>query len=107
MQTIPARDVARTTSSNEQEPKKVLRGERCKCPACGEYLNSTGMFDRHRVGKYPDRRCLTSAEMLDRGFSKNAAGFWIRSERSYSLAPRAQERRSASTPAHESSQVHA
>jgi hypothetical protein len=59
-----------------------LTGSRCQCAACGEYFNSTGMFDRHRTGAYSDfgahRRCLTASEMLAKGYLKNAAGFWIR-----------------------------
>jgi hypothetical protein len=82
-----------------------LTGDRCRCSVCGEHFNSTGMFDRHRLGKYPDRRCLAAAEMLERGFSKNAAGFWIRAERPDSLAPRAQEPRSPSVPASASAEA--
>jgi len=100
MQKISARDDARTSTP-------ILRGDRCRCPACGEYLNSTGMFDRHRTGKYPERRCLTPAGMLERGFRKNAAGFWIRSEHPYSLAPRAQERRSTPSPTYDDSRASA
>lgn len=56
----------------------ILRGDRCRCSACGEYFNSTGMFDAHRRGAYPDRRCLTVAEMYSKGYLPNQAGFWIR-----------------------------
>ena len=58
-----------------------LSGDRCQCTACGEYFNSTGMFDRHRVDKYPNRRCLTTDEMSLKGYTTNRAGFWIRSIR--------------------------
>jgi hypothetical protein len=38
-------------------------------------------FDRHRTGDYDalgrNRRCLTVAEMLERGMARNGAGFWI------------------------------
>ena len=63
--------------------RKKLSGDRCRCPTCGEYFNSTGMFDRHRVGRYlpMERRCLTVAEMEARGYVQNAGGFWIRSRR--------------------------
>ena len=62
---------------------KTLRGDRCLCRGCGEYFNSTGMFDRHRVGKYRpgERRCLTPDEMRVKGHLQNDAGFWIRSKR--------------------------
>lgn len=56
-----------------------LTGARCQCPACHEYFNSTGMFDRHRIGSYADdRRCLSPDEMQAKGYLKNSAGFWIR-----------------------------
>jgi hypothetical protein len=62
-----------------------LTGSRCQCSACGEHFNSTGMFDRHRTGVYSDmgahRRCLNPAELLAKGYLKNAAGFWIRQAR--------------------------
>jgi len=59
-----------------------LSGDRCQCAACGEYFNSTAAFDRHRVGGYRvpgDRRCLSTYEMSERGFSKNLKGFWVTS----------------------------
>jgi hypothetical protein len=59
-----------------------LRGDRCRCTACNELFNSTYVFDLHRVGKYPARRCLSSDEMGGRGYSKNAHGFWVSSQRS-------------------------
>jgi hypothetical protein len=55
-----------------------LSGNRCLCRPCGQYFNSLKSFDRHRVGKYPSsRRCLTTSEMVKRGMTVNAAGFWI------------------------------
>jgi hypothetical protein len=55
-----------------------LTGCRCQCPVCGSYFNSVKAFDRHRVGVYPNsRRCLTQPEMVNRGMTVNAAGFWI------------------------------
>jgi hypothetical protein len=55
-----------------------LTGNRCLCQPCGEYFNSLKGFDRHRVGKYPSsRRCLAPPEMVKRGMTVNAAGFWI------------------------------
>src|SRR5579863_20205 len=58
----------------------ALRGNRCRCTACGDYFNSIFAFDRHRVGNYStrtSRRCLTVAELAARGWARNAAGFWI------------------------------
>ena len=60
-----------------------LTGSRCLCRTCGERFNSVSMFDRHRVGRVDlaapsyGRRCLTVEEMTERGYSLNAAGFWI------------------------------
>ncbi len=59
--------------------KPKLRGQRCQCPACGELFNSAAGFDRHRVGPYQPmlRRCLTVAEMTERGMSRTERGFWV------------------------------
>jgi hypothetical protein len=63
-------------------PTKTLRGDRCLCRACGEFFNSTFMFDKHRRGKYPGgRRCLTPAELEAKGHVRNEAGFWISTAR--------------------------
>jgi hypothetical protein len=57
---------------------KILRGDRNQCPTCDEYFNSTYAFDYHRVGDYPDRRCLTKEEMLEKKMGINQYGFWVR-----------------------------
>jgi len=54
-----------------------LSGRRCQCAACKEYFNSIAGFDKHPVGPYDARKCLTPEEMLALGMSKNEAGFWI------------------------------
>jgi hypothetical protein len=58
-----------------------LTGNRCRCSGCGEYFNSTYIFDLHRMGDWQDRganrRCLSPDQMAAKGYSKNAAGFWI------------------------------
>lgn len=60
---------------------KILKGDRNQCQACKEYFNSTGAFNKHRTGKHGvDRRCLTPEEMIDKGFSLNATGYWIASK---------------------------
>jgi hypothetical protein len=58
-----------------------LTGNRCQCPACGECFNSVFGFDRHRVGGWDNRRCLSIAAMLDKGFSRASSGFWITATR--------------------------
>lgn len=59
-----------------------LTGSRCQCGGCGERFNSASVFDRHRVGPHglngAGRRCLDAAEMADRGWTRNPAGFWTR-----------------------------
>ena len=60
---------------------KVLKGDRNQCQGCKEYFNSTGAFEKHRTGQYGvDRRCRTPEEMIAKGFSLNAAGYWIASK---------------------------
>jgi len=55
----------------------TLTGRRCQCCGCGEYFNGERGFDRHRIGEFGiNRRCLTVAEMIARGWYRNAAGFW-------------------------------
>lgn len=58
-----------------------LTGRRCQCPACGEYFNSSAGFDKHRIGPFSDRDCLSKGEMRGIGMSKNSAGFWISARR--------------------------
>lgn len=60
---------------------KTLSGDRNQCAGCGEYFNSSFAFDRHRVGEHEgeQRRCMTVDEMLARGMSVSASGFWITS----------------------------
>lgn len=61
--------------STREQPK--LTGRRCQCCGCGEYFNGERGFDRHRVGMHGvNRRCLSIAEMIARGWYRNAAGFW-------------------------------
>lgn len=60
----------------------TLAGDRCKCSACGQYFNSTYLFDRHRDGSLDDfgkhRRCLTVHEMIVSGrWTKNVGGHWV------------------------------
>ena len=60
---------------------KILKGNHNQCQGCKEYFNSTGAFDKHRTGKHGvDRRCRTVEEMIEIGFSLNAAGYWIASK---------------------------
>jgi hypothetical protein len=51
-----------------------------ECAACGKRFTRVYAFDRHRVGDPDQRRCLTPAEMRERGMGQNARGEW-RNER--------------------------
>lgn len=69
-------------------PGITLRGDRNECPACGLLFNSTAAFDKHRVGDIgmhnsktpnpygPVRRCMTVAEMQERGMAVSN-GYWV------------------------------
>jgi ribosomal protein L35 len=67
------------TAQTESKATLTLTGNRNQCTGCNEYFNHDHGFDRHRVGKQTgnQRRCLSVAEMVKKGFSKNAKGFWI------------------------------
>lgn len=55
-----------------------LTGDRNQCRACRQYFNSTNAFDKHRTGEFNDSRtCLSTDEMLARGFGKTSDGFWL------------------------------
>lgn len=56
---------------------RTLRGDHCRCTACGGYFNSTRAFDKHRRGAYPERRCLSPDEMLAAGMAKNSGDWWV------------------------------
>ena len=60
---------------------KTLSGSRNQCQGCKEYFNSNYVFEKHRTGKFGvDRRCRTPEEMIEKGFSLNAHGFWVSSK---------------------------
>lgn len=66
----------------------VLRGDRNKCPTCGEYFNSTHAFEKHRTGEFgKDRRCRTRDEMFSKGMHLGADGFWRGSKRDEFAVP--------------------
>jgi hypothetical protein len=51
------------------------------CTACGEVFRSVAAFDKHRVGTYEPmrRRCLTTDEMIDKGFDIDKFDHWVTS----------------------------
>ena len=50
----------------------------CYCSACGARFRRLSGFETHRDGKIPDRRCLTSAQMEERGFKLNLEDRWYK-----------------------------
>lgn len=52
----------------------ILRGARCQCSVCGEYFTRGRWFDRHRVGRDSDRRCLDKGEMEALGMVQRRVG---------------------------------
>lgn len=83
-------------------PTIKLRGNRCRCAACGLYFNSADAFDRHRTGLHGiSRRCQSASELLAKGWITTELGFWITGHRpgiAFKRSPFAQETRSALTP---------
>jgi hypothetical protein len=57
----------------------VLKHDRCRCPTCGEYFNSTYAFDKHRSGEWERRFCRSPDQMATLGMVKNNRGFWVSS----------------------------
>ena len=71
-----------------------LTGDRNQCQGCKEFFNSIKGFDKHRRGTPSiDRRCLTSTEMLAKGMSMNAHGFWITATMPFARFTQAQNTR--------------
>lgn len=49
---------------------------KCRCSACGAAFRRLSGFDKHRVGPWSDRRCLTSAQMLEQGLQQDIHRYW-------------------------------
>lgn len=54
----------------------------CRCSACGLYFGGEHTFLQHRVGQYPDRRCLAPSAMTDEHgrprLVLNDRSYWVR-----------------------------
>jgi hypothetical protein len=59
--------------------RRALTGDRNQCTGCGEFFNSSGAFDHHRIGPFTSRRCLSAEEMQAKGMALNGAGYWVKS----------------------------
>lgn len=57
--------------------KPKVGGDRNQCAGCCQLFNSTAAFDKHRHGDFSERRCLSVAEMINKGMAINAAGYWV------------------------------
>lgn len=70
---------------------EIIGGYRTEhCAVCHETFTGTAAGDMHRIGgtaKHPEpRRCLTEAEMLDRGMARNKRGVWKSTDEPYNPA---------------------
>jgi|JI10StandDraft_1071094.scaffolds.fasta_scaffold12737_10 hypothetical protein len=69
------------------KPLKVTH-TRCQCAECGEYFNSVGAFDKHRIHRVEKKPvypyCLSPDGMLLSGMVKNASGYWCSSANTFS-----------------------
>ena len=54
-----------------------FRGDVNQCPTCFTVFNSSKAFDKHRVGDFTARRCLSDDEMLAKGMGPNRYGRWV------------------------------
>lgn len=77
-----------------------LRGNHCQCGACGRYFNSLTAFDKHRTGPFShnvlSRECLTDEQMVAKGMSVSAKGWWVGSK--YANPSRAYDSRTGDRP---------
>lgn len=64
-------------NSHYRDPMLQFGTDRCQCPTCGLYFNSTYAFGEHRRGQMNARYCLTEGDMLRRGWAKSESGHWM------------------------------
>ncbi len=68
-------------------PELGISTNHCECTGCGEFFNSAYAFEKHQIWGKPDgqgnqaMRCLTPAQMVAKGWSRNEGGWWITSAR--------------------------
>ena len=71
------------SSPNARDPMLANGSDRCRCPSCGLYFNSTFAFDRHRKGRIgtSERRCMAADELTASGWCRTETGHWISARR--------------------------
>src|SRR5690349_18947032 len=63
--------------------KLAIGRKTCQCTGCGDYFTTVAAFDMHRVFDNPEmpdwrtRHCMSEAEMLAVGMSRNDRGYWM------------------------------
>lgn len=62
-----------SNSRGGSDPMLPIGTARCQCSGCDRYFSSVGAFDKHRR----EGRCLSEAEMTERGMLVNARGYWV------------------------------
>jgi hypothetical protein len=62
---------------NAENPMLPIGSDKCRCTACGDHFNSGFAFSSHRSGAVGiDRRCLSDAERLAKGWELSSTGHW-------------------------------
>jgi hypothetical protein len=80
------------SSRNSRDPMLPHGSDKCQCPACAMFFNSTYAFDMHRTGRVGrDRRCRTADELVSLGWSRNKTGHFITRTRDAGAAIAAME----------------
>ncbi len=57
-------------------PTLKLKGQNCRCMACGLYFRRVSVFDKHRYGPYVQRGCYTGTQLVEKGWKQDTKGFW-------------------------------
>ncbi|HEX8784191.1 MAG TPA: hypothetical protein VF764_12510 [Steroidobacteraceae bacterium] len=70
-----------------RDPMLPRGTDKCMCPTCGLYFNSSYAFGLHRTGPWEARTCLTVETMRARGWAQTKTGHWITGHRP-AAAPR-------------------
>ena len=67
------------------QPDQLLRpgSQVSLCGGCGLVFGNVRAFDIHRVGDYPQRRCLTNPQLSERGLEYDPRGLWRFPRRTY------------------------